>query len=335
MSRKIALITGAGGQDGSYLSELLLAKDYIVHGLLRHCSVSNNERVCHLEGNPNFHVHYGDMTQAISLITELKPDEVYNLAAQSFVKVSFDIPVYTCDVNGIAVLKMLETIKHTNPKTKFYQASTSELFGDTPAPQSEESPFRPRSPYAISKLLAYWLVTNYREAYNLFAVNGILFNHESPRRGECFVTKKICRGVADIDRGTINHIELGNLNSKRDWGHARDYVECMWRMMQHSVPDDFVISTGCSYTVRQFVVEAFSKIGMSISFQGQGLEEVGYDQDGIIRVKINPIFFRPTEVEDLQGDSSKARCLLNWKPKNTFQDLVEEMMTVELMPLAG
>lgn len=335
---KIALITGIGGQDGSYLAELLLEKKYCVHGLLRHSSVDNKQRIQHLERNKklNFHLHYGDVTQSImALIAKIKPHEIYNLAAQSFVKASFDIPRYTFDSNATSVLDILESIRVLDPTIKLYQASTSELFGDASPPQNELTPFRPRSPYAISKLASYWSVCNHREAYKLFAVNGILFNHESPRRGNCFVTKKICRGVSDISKGIINYIELGNLNAKRDWGHARDYVECMWKMLQQDTPRDFVISTGISRSVRDFVQEAFDKIDLKISWNGAGLNEIGLDQYGITRVKVNSDYFRPTEVECLEGDSAKAKSLLNWKPTITFEDMVEEMMSVELMEEDG
>jgi len=329
---KIALITGVGGQDGSYLAELLLSKNYEVHGLIRHCSVNNKQRIQHLESNKNFYLHYGDVTQSImDLISEIKPHEIYNLAAQSFVKASFDIPRYTFDSNATSVLDILESIRILDPTIKLYQASTSELFGDALPPQNELTPFKPRSPYAISKLASYWSICNHREAYKLFAVNGILFNHESPRRGDCFVTKKICRGVSDIVKGVINFIELGNLNAKRDWGHARDYVKCMWMMLQQDTPQDFVICTGVSKSVREFVEEAFDKIDLKITWQGTGLHEVGVDQYSNIRVKVNPVYFRLTEVEFLQGDSSKAQKILNWKPSISFKDMVEEMMSVELM----
>jgi GDPmannose 4,6-dehydratase len=329
---KIALITGVGGQDGSYLAELLLSKNYEVHGLIRHCSVNNKQRIQHLESNKNFYLHYGDVTQSImDLISKIKPHEIYNLAAQSFVKASFDIPRYTFDSNATSVLDILESIRILDPTIKLYQASTSELFGDALPPQNELTPFKPRSPYAISKLASYWSICNHREAYKLFAVNGILFNHESPRRGDCFVTKKICKGVSDIVKGVINFIELGNLNAKRDWGHARDYVKCMWMMLQQDTPQDFVICTGVSKSVREFVEEAFDKIDLKITWQGTGLHEVGVDQYSNIRVKVNPVYFRLTEVEFLQGDSSKAQKILNWKPSISFKDMVEEMMSVELM----
>lgn len=329
---KIALITGVGGQDGSYLAELLLSKNYIVHGLIRHSSVNNKQRILHILDNRNFHLHCGDINQSISnLISRIKPDEIYNLAAQTFVKTSFDIPSYTLMTNCNSVLELLEAIRTINPKIKLYQASTSELFGTSPPPQNEDTPFHPCSPYAISKLSSFWFVKNYRDAYGIFAVNGILFNHESPRRGECFVTKKICQKVADISYGFDSFLELGNLNAKRDWGHARDYVECMWKMLQHETPDDFVISTGISKSVREFVEEAFKLIGMEISWVGEGVDEKGLDQNGITRVVINPELFRPTEVEALQGDSSKARRILGWEPKHTFEHIVSEMVNIELM----
>jgi GDPmannose 4,6-dehydratase len=334
IKRKIALITGIGGQDGSYLAELLLSKGYIVHGLIRHCSVDNKQRIRHLINIPDFYLHYGDMTQSMAvLIKEVDPTEIYNLAAQSFVKASFDMPRYTCDSNATSVIELLEAVRVLNPTIRIYQASTSELFGDSPPPQNEETRFQPRSPYAISKLFSYWLVRNYREAYNLFAVNGILFNHESPRRGDMFVTKKICKGVADIMFGKSESIDLGNLNALRDWGHARDYVVCMWQMLQQSVPDDFVISTGYTWSVRQFVEEAFKNVSMTITWLGEGLDEVGIDQNGITRVKVNTVFFRPTEVEALHGDSTKARRVLGWTPTTTFEDMVSEMMSSELEKL--
>lgn len=331
-SRKVALITGVGGQDGSYLAEFLLSKDYEVHGLVRHASVNNKQRLFHLENDENFFLHFGDVTQSLThLISRIRPDEIYNLAAQSFVKASFDMPLYTAETNANSVLDILEAIRIVNPRIKFYQASTSELFGSAVPPQSETTPFQPRSPYAIAKLFGYWSVVNYREAHGLFAVNGILFNHESPRRGECFVTKKICRGVADIALNWKDCIELGNLNAKRDWGHARDYVECMWKMLQLDEPQDFVISTGESHTVREFVEMAFHQIDMTITWSGDGDDEVGLDQNGIVRVKVNPIYFRPTEVEHLQGDATKAKRILGWEPRITFEAIVEEMVSVELI----
>jgi len=329
---KIALITGVGGQDGSYLAELLLSKNYIVHGLIRHSSVNNRQRILHIVDNKNFHLHVGDIIQSLfDLVACVKPDEIYNLAAQTFVEASFSIPAYTMQTNANSVIELLEAIRTLNPKIKLYQASTSELFGTSPPPQNEDTAFHPCSPYAISKLSSYWFVKNYRDAYGLFAVNGILFNHESPRRGECFVTKKVCQGVADIAFDYITHIELGNLNARRDWGHAKDYVECMWKMLQHDKPDDFVISTGISKTVREFVEEAFKHIDMTLTWEGEGLSEVGIDQNGVTRVTVNPKHFRPTDVEVLEGDSSKARELLSWTPTQTFEHIVSEMVNIELL----
>ncbi len=332
MPRKTALITGVSGQDGSYLAELLLDKDYIVHGLTRHCSVNNKYRIFHLEEHDRFHIHYGDVTQSlISLIKQIRPDEIYNLAAQSFVKASFDIPRYTSDVNATSVLELLEAIRVLDPKIKLYQASTSDLFGDAPAPQNECTPFRPRSPYAIAKLFSYWMVRNYREAYGLFAVNGIMFNHESPRRGGCFVTKKVCRGVADIKDGYCEYIKLGNLNAKRDWGHARDFVVCMWKMLQQDIPDDYVICTGKYKTVRELVEEAFKHIDLKITWQGKGVDEVGVDQHGKVRIRVDSIYFRHTEVDFLYGDCTKAKHKLNWQPNISFEDMIEEMVNIELL----
>jgi GDPmannose 4,6-dehydratase len=334
MTQKVALITGVAGQDGSYLAELLLSKKYVVHGVVRQSSVNNTQRIAHIIDNPDFHLHCGDVTRSMfSLVTSVKPDEIYNLAAQTFVKASFEIPLYTMDANSNSVVELLEVIRSLNPthKIKLYQASTSEMFGSSPPPQNEDTPFLPCSPYAISKLASYWFVKTYRSAYGIFAVNGILFNHESPRRGECFVTKKICRGVADIAYGYIKHIELGNLNAKRDWGHVRDYVECMWKMLQQESPEDFVVSTGISKTVREFVEEAFKQIDMRLTWEGDGLKELGVDQNDVIRVTINPELFRPSEVEALEGDSAKARKMLNWTPTHTFENIVSEMVNIELM----
>lgn len=332
MPRKTAFITGVGGQDGSYLAELLLEKGYEVHGLIRHCSMNNKYRVSHLEENDNFHLHRGEVAQSLlNLIKRIKPDEIYNLASQSFVKASFDIPRYTTDVNAISVLELLEIIKVVDKKIKFYQASTCEMFGDSPTPQNECTPFRPRSPYAISKLYSYWIVRNYREAYNLFAVNGILFNHESPRRGECFVSKKVCRGVADIKDGFSDCIILGNLNAKRDWGHARDFVTCMWKMLQQDEPDDYVVCTGEYRTVRELVEEAFKNIDLEITWKGEGLDEVGIDQNGETRVRVDKIYFRPIEVDFLHGDCSKANKILDWKPSISFEDMIAEMVNIELL----
>jgi GDPmannose 4,6-dehydratase len=332
MPRKTALITGVGGQDGSYLAELLLDKGYDVHGIIRHCSVNNKYRICHLEDHERFHLHYGDVTQSlVSLIKQIRPEEIYNLAAQSFVKASFDIPRYTSDANATSVLELLEAIRVVDPKIKLYQASTSEMFGDAPAPQNECTPFYPRSPYAISKLYAYWMVRIYRTAYSLFAVNGILFNHESPRRGGCFVTKKVCRGVADIKDGYSECIMLGNLNAKRDWGHARDFVVCMWKMLQQDEPDDYVVCTGEYRTVRELVEEAFKHIDLTITWQGEGLDEVGVDQHGETRVRVDPVYFRPAEVEFLHGDCSKSKKALGWNPSISFEDMIAEMVNIELL----
>jgi GDPmannose 4,6-dehydratase len=331
MPRK-ALITGVGGQDGSYLAEMLLEKGYDVHGLVRHCSVNNKYRIFHLEDHERLHLHHGDVTQSlVALIKQIRPDEIYNLAAQSFVKTSFDIPRYTSDANATSVLELLEAIRVVDPNIKFYQASTSELFGDAPPPQNERTPLSPRSPYAVAKLYSYWMVKLYREAYGLFAVNGILFNHESPRRGDNFVTKKVCRGVADIKDGRSECIKLGNLNAKRDWGHARDFVVCMWKMLQQDEPDDFVICTGEYRTVRELVEEAFKHIDLKITWKGEGIDELGIDQNGVVRVRVDPVFFRPTEVEFLHGDCSKAKKALDWNPSISFEDMIAEMVNVELL----
>uniref|UniRef100_A0A0N5AC07 GDP-mannose 4,6-dehydratase n=1 Tax=Syphacia muris TaxID=451379 RepID=A0A0N5AC07_9BILA len=343
-SRKVALITGISGQDGSYLAELLLSKGYHVHGIIRRSSSFNTARIEHLYSNPvthqanaNFKLHYGDMTDSsclIKLISMIQPTEIYHLAAQSHVKVSFDLPEYTAEVDAVGTLRLLDAIYAcglTN-KTRFYQASTSELFGKVQEiPQKETTPFYPRSPYAAAKLYSYWIVINYREAYNMFACNGILFNHESPRRGETFVTRKITRAVAKIALGQQEVLELGNLSSKRDWGHAKDYVEAMWRILQHDHPDDFVIATGKNYTVREFVELAFKEIGRTICWEGEGLNEIGREKEtGIVRVKVNEKYYRPTEVELLIGDATKAKEVLGWEPKVQIQDLVKEMMASDL-----
>jgi GDPmannose 4,6-dehydratase len=332
MPRKTALITGVGGQDGSYLAELLLDKDYDVHGLIRHSSTNNKYRICHLEEHTRFHLHYGDVTQGLTgLIKQIRPDEIYNLAAQSFVKASFDIPKYTSDVNASSVLELLEAIRIIDPKIKLYQASTSEMFGNAPTPQNECTPFQPCSPYAISKLYSYWMIRNYRDAHGLFAVNGILFNHESPRRGGCFVTKKVCKGVANIKDGYSKCIKLGNLNAKRDWGHSRDFVVCMWKMLQQDKPDDYVICTGKYRSVRELAEEAFKHIDLKITWKGVGLNEVGVDQNGEVRVCVDPIYLRPVDAEFLHGDCSKAKKVLNWKPTISFEDMIEEMITIEFL----
>lgn len=319
MSKKIALISGLTGQDGSYLAEFLLSKDYEVHGLIRRASTINTSRIDHLffqkgiEHHPNIVGHYGDLSnseQITNLIYNLEPCEIYNLGAQSHVKVSFEIPEYTSDVTGIGTLRMLETIRRSGIKTRFYQASSSEMFGGSPPPQNELSPFRPRSPYAIAKLYSYWMVVNYREGYNLWASNGILFNHESPRRGETFVTRKITEGVARIVKGLQKELRLGNLDAERDWGYAPEYVEAMWMMLQHDQPDDFVIGTGEKHSVREFVEEAFSY---------KGLDWKDY-------VVIDERYFRPTEVDSLQADYSKAKKILGWEAKTSFKELVRIMV---------
>lgn len=340
---KIALITGITGQDGSYLAELLISKGYQVHGLIRRSSSFNTGRIEHLYSNPQTHeqgsmkLHYGDMSDTcclIRLIREIKPNEVYNLAAQSHVKVSFESAEYTGNVTGMGVLRFLEAIRESGlmKKVKFYQASSSEMFGKVQAiPQNENTPFHPRSPYACAKLFAHWSVINYREAYGLFAVSGILFNHESPRRGETFVTRKITRSVAKIHLGQLECFELGNLDAKRDWGHARDYVEAMWLMLQQEQPDDYVIATGETYSVREFVEAAFQHIGKTIEWSGSGLDEVAIEPDsGVVRVRINEKFLRPAEVEFLLGDAKKAQQKLGWKPSTTFKSLVQEMVDSDI-----
>lgn len=326
-----ALITGINGQDGSYLAELLLSKNYEVHGLIRKSSTNNLDRINHIL--PQIHLHYGDLSDSLSLIKiiqEVNPDEIYNLAAQSDVKTSFDIPEYTADIDAIGTLRLLEACRFCgiDQKVKFYQASTSELFGKVAeCPQSETTPFHPYSPYAIAKQYSYWIVKEYREAYRMFAVNGILFNHESERRGEEFVTRKITKSVARIMNGTQDHLELGNLDSLRDWGYAKDYVEAMWLMLQNDTPDDFVIATGEQHSVRDFVNETFKHYGVDIVWQGNGIDEVGIDSStGKILVSVNPKFFRPTEVDNLCGDTSKANQILKWKPKVSFKELVKIMI---------
>lgn len=327
----IALITGINGQDGSFLAELLLSKDYEVHGLIRRSSTNNLDRIKHILSR--IHLHYGDLSDSLSLIKiiqEIKPNEIYNLAAQSDVKASFDIPEYTSDIDALGTLRLLEACRicGIEKTVKFYQASTSELFGKVEAfPQSETTPFHPYSPYAIAKQYSYWIVKEYREAYGMFAVNGILFNHESERRGENFVTRKISLAVSRIIVGQQDYIELGNLNSLRDWGYAKDYVKAMWLMLQHEQPEDFVIATGEQHSIREFVNEAFKYYGIEIIWQGEGIDEVGVDKTtGKILVKINPQFFRPTEVDNLCGDASKAKNVLGWKSTTSFKELVQIMV---------
>lgn len=343
LPKKKALITGITGQDGAYLSEFLLSKGYEVHGIKRRSSSFNTERVDHLfsdrheNADSRFFLHYGDLTDATNLIRivqDVCPDEIYNLAAQSHVKVSFETPEYTANADAMGTLRLLEAIRilGLTQKVKFYQASTSELFGSMPAPQNEQTPFRPCSPYAAAKLYAYWITVNYREAYNMFACNGILFNHESPIRGETFVTRKITRAVARIALGVQETMYLGNLDAKRDWGYARDFVEAMWLMLQQDQPRDYVIATGKSYSVRDFVGIAFEEIGVTIRWEGAGVEERGIDAiTGAVRVLIDPRYFRPIEVGFLQGDASRARQELGWQPKKSFKELVQLMVMSDLM----
>ena len=327
---KVALITGITGQDGSYLAELLLEKDYEVHGIVRRSSLINTHRIDHIY--PQLQLHYGDLTDAtnlISVIKKVEPDEIYNLGAQSHVKVSFETPDYTAQVDGLGTLRVLEAVRllGMEKKTRIYQASTSELYGEVQeTPQSETTPFHPRSPYGVAKLYGYWIIKNYRESYGMHCSSGILFNHESPRRGETFVTRKITRGLSRISAGLETHIELGNLNAKRDWGHAKDYVEAMWLMLQQDEPDDYVIATGQQYSVREFVDQVAPYFGFKIEWMGEGLEEIGYDW-GMKRtvISVNDRYFRPAEVESLLGDATKAKEKLGWEPKTTFKELVEDM----------
>ncbi|MCI3927144.1 GDP-mannose 4,6-dehydratase [Paenibacillus sp. TRM 82003] len=336
---KTALITGITGQDGSYLAELLLAKGYAVHGIIRRASSFNTDRIDHLYVDPHQHsnlkLHYGDLTDSSNLsriIEKVQPDEIYNLAAQSHVKVSFEVPEYTANSDALGTLRILDAIKETGIKTKFYQASTSELYGKVQEiPQRETTPFYPRSPYAVAKLYAYWITVNYREAYNLYACNGILFNHESPRRGETFVTRKISRAVASIVKGNQDKLYLGNLDAKRDWGFAGDYVEAMWLMLQQDQAEDFVIATGEMRTVREFAEKAFQHVGINIQWVGEGVNEKGYDpKTGKIIVEVDPNYFRPTEVELLIGDPSRAREKLKWEPKVDFEGLVKMMVDADM-----
>ena len=343
MSRKTALITGVTGQDGSHLTDFLIKKGYKIIGVKRRSSSFNTERIDHIyndiKQSKNFIPYYGDLTDSsniLRIIQSTKPDEIYNLGAQSHVHTSFEIPEYSANADALGALRILEAIRvlKLQKKTKFYQASTSEIFGNTEIPQNEKTPFRPRSPYAISKLYAYWTTVNYREAYGIFAVNGILFNHEGPRRGETFVSRKITRAVSEIHRKKRNFFTLGNLNAKRDWGSAKDYVESMWLMLRAKKPSDYVISTGKSYSVKNFVEEAFKYINIKIGWKGKGLKEVGYDKkNGKIYIKVDPVYFRPTDVDELRGDSSKAKRELNWKPRTNFKELVSEMMSSDLKRL--
>jgi GDPmannose 4,6-dehydratase len=339
--QRVALITGVTGQDGAYLAELLLEKGYVVHGLKRRASSFNTTRIDHLyhdphEDNVRFFLHHGDLTDSsnlIRLIQQIQPDEVYNLAAQSHVAVSFEVPEYTANADALGTLRILEAIRIAGleKKTRFYQASTSELYGLVrETPQTETTPFYPRSPYAVAKLYAYWITVNYREAYGMYACNGILFNHESPIRGENFVTRKITRALARIKLGLQDRLYLGNLDAKRDWGHAKDYVEMQWLMLQQAQPDDFVIATGVQYSVKQFVEYAARDLGMSVHWTGEGVEQKGFDADGRCIVAVDPRYFRPTEVETLLGDATKARTKLGWQPRISFEQLVREMTKEDL-----
>jgi GDPmannose 4,6-dehydratase len=339
---KVALITGITGQDGAYLAELLLREGYAVHGIKRRSSLFNTDRIDHLYqdphvGNGRFVLHYGDLSDSCSLlhvIQKVQPDEIYNLGAQSHVKVSFEQPEYTGNVDGLGTLRLLEAIRilGLENRTRFYQASTSELYGLVQqVPQTEKTPFYPRSPYAVAKLYAYWITVNYREAYGIYACNGILFNHESPLRGETFVTRKITRALARIKLGLQDKLYLGNLDSLRDWGHARDYVEMQWRMLQQDKPEDFVIATGMQHSVREFVTLAAEVIGIKLQWKGQGVDEVAVDQNGSVVVAVDPLYFRPTEVETLLGDPSYAHERLGWKPTVTFKELVKEMVEADLV----
>lgn len=339
---KVALITGVTGQDGAYLAELLLSKGYHVHGIKRRSSLFNTDRIDHLykdlhEKNVQFKLHYGDLTDStnlIRIIQEIQPDEIYNLAAQSHVKVSFETPEYTANADAIGTLRILEAIRilKLEKKTRFYQAGTSEMYGLVQEiPQKETTPFYPRSPYGVAKVYGYWITKNYREAYGMFACNGILFNHESPIRGETFVTRKITRGVAKISLGMQEKLFLGNIDAERDWGHAQDYVEGMWLMLQHKEPDDFVLATGVKITVRQFIEMSFKEVGITIEWKGKAENEKGYNKaNGKCLVEIDPKYYRPAEVELLVGDSSKAQKVLGWKPKRTVEQLCKEMMASDL-----
>lgn len=342
MTHQRALITGVTGQDGSYLAEFLLAKGYEVHGVKRRASSFNTARVDHLYQDPheshvNFHLHYGDLTDSTNLIRilqEVQPDEVYNLGAQSHVAVSFETPEYTANADAVGTLRLLEAIRilKLEQKVRFYQAGTSEMFGKVQAiPQIETTPFYPRSPYGVAKVYAHWITVNYRESYGLFATNGILFNHESPRRGETFVSRKITRALSRIHVGLEDCLYLGNMNARRDWGHARDYVEAQWMMLQHDVPQDFVIATGIQHSVRDCVQIAGAELGMTIEFVGEGADETGIDTaTGRTIVRVDPRYYRPAEVETLLGDPAKAKAVLGWEPKVTFQELIREMVASDL-----
>lgn len=343
---KVALITGITGQDGSYLTELLLEKGYEVHGIIRRHSTISTTRIDHLFENPEIgnkklFLHYGDLTDSSNLnrlLEKIKPNEIYNLAAQSHVAVSFEVPEYTAEATGVGTLRLLDAIKENGLNCKFYQASTSELFGGLPntAPQSEKTPFYPKSPYGVAKLYSYWITVNYRESYNLFACNGVLFNHESPRRGETFVTRKITRAVASIMAGKQEKLSLGNMDAKRDWGFAGDYVEGMWRILQQEKPGDYVLATNETHTVREFVELAFKEVGIDLKWQGTGVDEKGIDKKtGKVLVDVNPKYFRPAEVELLWGDCTKAEKELGWKRKVSFKGLVSMMVDSDMKEIAG
>ncbi len=339
MKKKIALITGITGQDGSYLAEFLLKKNYIVHGIKRRTSLINTDRIDHLYESSfikkKFHLHYGDMTDGLSLLrifNKVQPDEVYNLAAQSHVAVSFEEPEYTANSDALGTLRLLEIIRNSKRKNKvkFYQAGTSELYGKVAeTPQSENTPFYPRSPYGVAKLYAHWITINYREAFNIFACNGILFNHESPRRGETFVTKKIIHALCKIKNGSREQLVLGNLKAKRDWGHAKDYVEAMWKMLQLSKPNDFVISTGKQYSIKQFLDIVLKELNIPLKWKGKGINQKAYDNNGRCIISCSKKYFRPTEVDSLLGNPYKARKILKWKPKYKILDIVREMIKEE------
>ena len=342
-NRKVALITGITGQDGSYLAEILLEKGYDVHGTIRRSSVDYRERIAHLEGREHFHLHYADLGDSMSIIqvmNKVRPTEVYNLAAQSHVQVSFDSPEYTANVDATGVLRILEAIRQCGlaDTCRVYQASTSELYGKVEeVPQNENTPFHPYSPYAVAKLYGYWIVREYREAYGMFCCSGILFNHESERRGETFVTRKITLAAARIKQGKQERLYLGNLDSKRDWGYAKDYVECMWLILQHKQPEDFVIATGVQHTVREFCYYAFKHVGIELEFTGEGINEKGIDKaTGKVLIEVSPDFFRPTDVVNLWGDPTKARAELGWDPaKTSFEDLVRIMVESDMAKVAA
>jgi GDPmannose 4,6-dehydratase len=332
---KSALITGITGQDGSYLAELLLEKGYTVHGIVRRSSLFNRTRIEHLNGNPKLHLHYGDLTDSSNLnrlLEKTEPTEIYNLAAQSHVQVSFEVPEYTAEVDATGTLRLLDAIKDTGVPARFYQASTSELYGKVQeVPQTEKTPFYPRSPYAVAKLYSFWIVVNYRESYNLHASNGILFNHESPRRGENFVTRKITLGVAKIKAGKLDHLTMGNVDARRDWGYAPDYVKMMWMMLQQDKPDDYVVATNEMHTVREFIEKSFGYAGIQIEWQGHGVDEIAIDKKtGKKIVAIDPKFFRPAEVEQLLGNPAKAKQVLGWEPEVKFEQLVKIMTQADL-----